>query len=196
MRENFQEKILQYSDAELRIIVKESSSYSTEERLLAMNELKNRNAWSEKLEMRLKKCLERQSAAPENNSRIIRLLDGYYSVQMRQGGEKYKHLSAHWNYSFMIATFMINFITLLVFIYPFFFKGGDSLFIFLLPTIVFTLIIERFIRRRYTYEFTAKLFEKTKNESPEVRRQKTKWVVIYWISTVAFFILAGIWIAQ
>ena len=195
MRENLQETIAQKTDRQLKRIAKDFYYYSSEERLLAINELKKRNALSDELEMRLKKCLKKQNDAFENNSRIVRLLDGYCSELLRQGGEKYIRL-AHHNVNFMVAIFTINFITLLVFIFPFFFSRDVSFFIFLPPAIVFSLIVNRFFRRRYTDEFMTKLFAKSKNESPEVRRQKTKWVVIYWISTVAFFILAGIWIAQ
>ena len=195
MKKNFQETIHQHTDRQLKRIAKDFYYYSSEERLLAINELKKRNALSDELEMRLKKCLKKQNDAFENNSRIVRLLDGYYSELLRQGGEKYIRL-AHHNVNFMVAIFTINFITLLVFIFPFFFSRDVSFFIFLPPAIVFSLIVNRFFRRRYTDEFMTKLFAKSKNESPEVRRQKTKWVVIYWISTVAFFILAGIWIAQ
>jgi hypothetical protein len=125
---------------------------------------------------------------------MIKLLDNYYLTLTRWGGKKYIRI-AYRNVELILCIFVLNLMSLVYFFYPSLVSyGALPLFFFVFMPLGF--IILRLLRRRYTAEFTEKLWEDNKDESSESRRRKVLWVVTYWVLSLLLIIFSGMRVAQ
>jgi hypothetical protein len=86
--------------------------------------------------------------------------------------------------------------SLVFFIYPGIFDRYDVFPLYFFVIVPLGFIALRLLRKRYTAEFTEKLWEDNKDESSESRRRKALWVIAYFVLSLLLIIFAGMRVAQ